>query len=65
MADPTFPVVVLPGPILCGKCRQPMRFDDLRKGATHATGSCVSLGCEQHDVPLAFPLTVMELQRAN
>lgn len=56
---------VYPGPILCGSCGGAMRVDEQKRMQIVLFIRCVHPQCEQHDVRLVFPLTLMALQRAD
>lgn len=55
-ANVSYPVIALPGPVLCGKCFHAMRFEDLKRGAKSVVGCCMTWDCEQKDIPLVYPL---------
>jgi tagatose-1,6-bisphosphate aldolase len=63
----TYPVMVMPPQIVCGKCGNHMRCDrdKLNIARKFAIVECVKIDCEQHDIPLVFPLEVREMERAE
>lgn len=63
----TYTAVVMPAQIACGKCGRAMHVegDGYKPGATSVVVSCWKTDCEQHDIPLVFPLEVRELERAE
>ena len=63
----SYPVMVMPPQIVCGKCGNHMRCDRDKLSITKrfAIVECVRIDCEQYDIPLVYPLTVTELERAE
>lgn len=60
------PVCAHPGAISCGKCGQIMRSEpDWKPGETHMRIFCWNSRCEQYDLPLVYPVTMLELEKAE
>ena len=61
----TYSVITFPQTILCGKCGYLMRAEDTFHIGKPCVIRCYSTQCEHYDIPLVFPETHIELQRAE
>jgi hypothetical protein len=61
----TYSAITIPQTILCGKCGHHMRADgDFHLGEPVIL-RCYSTQCEHYDIALIFPLTPIELRKAE
>lgn len=60
-----YSAVTFPQTILCGKCGYQMHADDSFRLGQPVVIRCNYRNCEQYDIPLEFPVTVVSLNRVE
>lgn len=59
----TYSVIAFP-PLFCGKCGRYLHQDGHFHRGKPVVARCLTVDCEQYDVPLLIPETRIEVQRA-